>query len=643
MFDLFKFLLLSAVYFFIPGSLLLSLIKTTSSRRVLFSLAWILGISVFIFISLFIRWLGLNTFWFYLYGVLNVGIALNYGNKWLYLFDRSVLRISNLFMGLIIFLLAAALVIGHLRSGLVNGEMQVFAARDTFWHLALTSELTKQFPPQLPGFPPVILKNYHYFYDLLLAQTSQITGIEIFDLYTKYFAFLSAFLFVFLTYSVIRVLVRNKWLAIFGTTLTVGTGNLSYVLPWISAQYHFTASPGLFMANQPFDQAHNPFNLMSYAFFLGLILFVNLWQSHKEGTSFLLLSLTLAVLTGIKIYAGILGFIAVTFLIFWEILIDRKFRWYYICPYIFSIPLVFLIKAKQVSFLNYNPGWLLTKMIGDRDRLNLADMVSKETYYQSTGNLLRLLQLKLIQLLIYFTGNLNIRLLALGFIFKAKLLKPIGRQVVFFCLIAAIFSFVLPLLFVQSRATYDSIQFTHYGLLILSIFSLVVIESIIKNILRQFRLAGTSILIIVLLVIGLPTNLVVLLESVSDPLYLIDKDEMAGLEYLKSQTSQNTIVLTDLSAEKLAYMYIPAMAQRRTYLSGIGLTEQTGIATRDRETAVKEFFTWGEKERVLDFLRKNKIEYLYLSKSGLRYSQVMKSFKIEPVFANSGAEIYHFP
>lgn len=653
MFEVILFSLFIGLFILFPGWFFTRKALEKSPVQIQIILSLSVGLAIFIYVSFLIRFVGLPFTALYAYAAILVIVALRHRLALRDIKKNTHLNFFTLVAILLLTATALALASGHLSSGYQVGELRLVSARDGFWRLSIIAELTHRFPPQIPGFPPILLKNYHFFYDLLIASASMVTHIGIIPLYTRYFTLLSAFFLVATVYALVREIVQSHWLALIGSLLTVLTGNLSYVLPLLSSRYQFFSRSNIFMADSPFDQSHNPFNLLAYALFLTAVLLVLMWERKRQRRIFFVLGIITGVLIGVKIYAGLLVTFGIGVIMAYELFVKKKFHWQILSPLLLTLPVVATMKGPGFSLLIFNPGWLLIKMIEDLDRLNLTDMALKEQYYRSTGNIFRLFQLKTEQLLLYLVGNLNIRLLALGYLVKKFRSPKLPPLTLLFMVSLTVAALGIPLFFSQSRAVYDSIQFTPYALLLLSIFAVSVLEKLFLWLKRRTSTLVAWLGVGILVLVAVPTNIDILVEKLKAGAYVVSSDEVSALQYIKRSSGASAIILTDLDSDKMTYMYVPAISERRTYLSGPPLVEQTGVNTLAREQAIRNFFEFRptidgipgglsqvDTQEKKEFLTANNIQYIFLSESGLSNRRLLNALKLPLVYENPTVVIY---
>lgn len=639
MLDLLRFLIFTFVYLWVPGELFVQWVRIHLPFGQRIPVSIVISISLLILVSLGVRYLQLPWEVLYFYGIGSIIAGIRYTSFSIQKITQEKITLYDIFRFLVFIACIVAISAVFLGSG-IRGSLYLPAARDAFWRLSIIGELIHHFPPQNPGFPPELLKNYHFFYDLLLAAMTTLTKINPIVIYTEYATVLVASLFTFATYSALGVLVKNKWLHLYGTILTLFTGNLSYlVLRFISHIAEPFAKSNMFMSDQPIDQIHNPFNLLAYATVLVIFVLFSHWEKQRNLKTFSLIVICTTMLVGLKIYAGILviiGLGAVSILL----LVRRNFYWYLLVPFVTCFFVVRLIQGPKPTMLYFNPGWVLTKMVEDQDRLPLPEFVLKEQYYESTGNVLRLIQIKIQELLIYFLGNLNIRIFGIGGLIFLFFQKKFSKLTMLFITTITGAAFLLPLLFSQTRGVYDSIQFTPYGLILLGLLTVVGIEVLIKKLPGKIQFSGIIIITVSILGLAIPTTIAGFSNISSNRFYIINKPEVEALNYIRTHTSYDVIILTDLDLEKLQHMYIPAISERRTFLSGTSLVEQTGIDTTRRQQEIQQLFQYDEFTTSKDltdkknYLKAQQIGFIYLSKSGLTAKTLMSKLDL-PIFYQS--------
>ncbi len=633
--DAFIFLLFFLVYILLTGVFLVKYCQIKTDKITFFTLSLALGLVLFTYLSFLIRLfqlpyeLTIIIVYIFLLGFLSAKFPFKFKDlkfnikKELVVFFMVVISLIILLVGY------------HLTSGFTKDGLSISAARDSLWRIAVTEELVNRFPPQHPGYPPQLLKNYHYFYDLLIASTYKMSKIPIIDLYYRYFPVLSAVVFILGAYSILTLVTKKYFFRIYGLILVVMTGNVSFILPFISKSFDFTTSPNVFMSDQPFDQSYNPFNLLAYGLFLICLYLLFLYRQSANLKVLLLTGLTIGILPGFKIYAGIVIFLGLGLFFLLDLIFSKKISWDFLISGLFFLPIYLVMRGDNPTGLVFAPFWLLTKMVSDSDRIYLPQMVLREQFYSANHNFLRLVQIKIEQLLIYLVGNWNVRIL--GVIWWVKNI-PSSVYSIRLIVILVFISTLMPIIFTQTRAVYDIIQFFPYSLILLSLVSIFFIEKIFGYIRKSQRLVAYMFLLIIVL-IALPTNFDLAISRFANAKETVNPDEVEALTYLHSISNADDIILSDLSNYRLGLMYIPAISGRRTFLSGEGLITQTGISTSERKNLISYYFNPYQSKNYRQFLLQNHIAYIYLPANSMFYTNLDNSV-FPLVFQNKTVKIF---
>ncbi len=476
---------------------------------------------------------------------------------------------------------------------------------DALWHIALIKELSRSFPPQHPGLAGEILSNYHYLTDLLLAIVHKFTTIPVETLYIHVAPPLVSAFFAFAAFKLAQLLSRSNETAIIATIFTVFTGSAAYFIPvFLGKGVAWTANS--FMLDQPFDQLTNVHTVLGFAMFLTGTFFLVRFNKFSKLSDGILAGMIIGLATGIKAYAGAVGVAALMITLGLELTILKKRKMILpsaIAASIFLLLTVFTSSSNQ-SPLQFAPGWILTKMVEDSNRFYYEKWSQLEAHYREAGNIIRVAQIKTQELVLYIIGNLGVRLI--GFIWiikKLKKLKHIKAHEIFL-IVTIIISLTIPLIFVQPVSVYNTIQFSPYALMILSI--VVVLETVTwrKNIL----------MLTLLFLLSLPTTLQTFLIRLK-PEYIMSKNEYTALKAIEN-TPEDAVFLTPPTGEHFVFMKVPGIGGRRTYFSGETFAILTDTDYQLRKSINEEFFReLTDDQRRNQILEDAKITHIYTDES----------------------------
>ena len=531
---------------------------------------------------------------------------------------------------------------------------------DGIWHISLINQLLQGLPVENPIYAGTVLKNYHFFYDLLIAAATFFTKIPVIDLVFRFFPILFSLLLGLGTYYLIinlfssRIgIVKTKFAAIFSLCFVYFAGSFGWIPEYLKQQG--LGGESAFWANQAISFNLNPpfavslFIIIAFLFFLINDEQVLSFRNKKLGSwNGILVSAMLAgSLVGFKSYGAVLVIIS---LLFVSIIKLFKKEFSYVLIFVFSVFLslaIFLPNFQQNTLLIiFSPFWLIHSMLDSPDRvgwvrLSLARMAGLET-----KNWFKFISAEALSLLIFVIGNLGFRVISFASLIKIK--EIIKDPIFLFILIFSVLSFLIPILFIQSGNPWNTIQFSYYGLYTTALISGPALVYLI------FRLPKILLFLIVTLVLVLmPIN-----SMTTATYYLgflphgrIDSKELEALEFLSKQA--DGVVLTYPYDKKLktrisepwplfAYdstAYVSALSNKSVFVEDEPQNQILLTDYKKRLVASNDFFINSDNQARKKFLDLNKIKYIYLPKY---FNISMSEFplNLKTIFENEEVKIY---
>ncbi len=391
----------------------------------------------------------------------------------------------------------------------VNGDLlfQAGQLHDSVWHIALINQLQQAIPPQHPSDFTLVVTNYHYFYDLIIAAMGKVFSLNVPTLYFQFFPLILSSL---LAGSALALGKRLGGLisAAYLLLLTFFAGSFAYFIPLFLPDHSWHDSS--FWVSQTFGMMINPQNILTFALtYLVLLLLLFALEKRKKMTVGLQLLLILLITAslGIKSYAFVIFVLLYGSYLLLK-LIQLKSWQPFLWGAIFSVtalPFIRLLIDFSSSSFIYEPLWFIDTMVESPDRLNHLIWKFQEDHFRFKGSWYRVWFLKGKQLLIFFTGNLGIRMFALALIPLAAFKKIKLSAIHCLILIGFLFSAVFPLFFIQRGIVWNSIQFWYYALIFANIFTALVFRQIHQQIKNSFnsKLAKNIVLTVFFLVISM--------------------------------------------------------------------------------------------------------------------------------------------
>lgn len=614
--SLIKFILFLIFFLYIPSKIVFKLLKINIEDKLIsVGLSITFGIVLITLFSLLIRYFGLNLTYLWPISILSL-IYLIYNSLKLscsrYLMNQVSRQKILILLVLFIGVLAQNIVL--FRGGWKMSNDLIFPSlHDVMWNIALAGELFHHFPPENPAMAGILLKNNHYFYPFFLAIVRYITGIHIFDLYFRYGPILVSILFGFGLYAVSSIFTQNTFFRVLTIFLGYFSGNFAFFLPILFGR-NFNWQGNIFFADQPFDQLINPYSVFGFTLMLFGIYCLSKIINSKNALSFgfsIIGGILFGTLYGFKSFGGITVILALGLSILISVLFHRKL-------YLLPITLISCLLFMGIFFFTtdihsasmiWAPGWLLTQLMTSKDKLNQPKFADLENFYKYGGGLLGYLKIKTIELVIYLVGNLGTRLAGLIYLIYILLNVRSDRKkyIIIFSGIIILISLSIPLLFNLRNSTFNIIQFTPYGLVLLAVFSTLSIEKfyyLMKS--RGKKLLGV-VIIILFVTLSIPVNVKNVYSKIEAPKDIIADEEIKALNFLRENSNLQEIILINPEEFSQDPIYVPAISERRVYLSSPGYAIQTGIDPQSRLAEIKDFFKHGTNE----FLTKNKITYIY--------------------------------
>lgn len=514
---------------------------------------------------------------------------------------------------------------------------------DGIWHLGLIEAIKNGMPPQNPAFAGGKLFNYHYFYDLLLAQTSIITSISPVDLYFRFFPVLLS-----LTTGGIVYVLASKWfssnkVALLSLFFIYFGGSFGWILSYFKDRSF--GGETAFWAQQAISTLINPpFAISILLFFAGLYLFHKVVEQKSKVLPLLIpLIILWGTLIEFKAYAGILvlGSLAVVTVVE---LMKRKVSFLLISVPAFILSLLVFLPNNSGSgtLLVFSPFWLIHSMIDSPDRvgwyrLQLARMAGEET-----GNWFKFIAAEAVGLAVFLIGNLGTRII--GFI-SFKSIWPVGNFNLFLITFLGL-AFVLPLIFIQKGANFNTVQFFYYFLSVFSFFA----ASSCYLLIKKFKIFG-KIIVIILVLATIPITLGILRHYLpARPPARISNDELEALSFLKHQPDGTVLSyyydknLKERFTEPIpifAYestMYVSALTGKGEYIADTVNLNILGTDYKGRLQVQKDIYSLKESEMVKKLLTANEIKYVYLPK--IIKISADENFGLRKIFENNEVLIY---
>lgn len=620
-----KFIFLILVFFFIPG-------LAISGRKIL---ALPLGIALFTLLVWIFGFLKMD---YLIWALPALSMALILKRR-----KSLPLKIpygkNDLLLWSVIILGSASWMITQFKNGLMFNYGLGFwgpNGHDAIWHLSLISQLQKNVPPQNPIFSGQPLTNYHYFFDLLVAKSANILGIDPVELLFRLFPVLISVLAGLLIYKVTEKIFKSSFAGIFAAFFLYFGGSFGWILTYLKDGGF--GGETMFWAQQSVSTLLNPPFAISVVLFLaGLLIFYQLLGQVKRPWS-LIISLVIlwGTLIEFKAYAGILVLGALGIYTLQRLILKRDWQFILISLPVLILSLIVFLpnNSGSESLIEFRPFWLIESMIDAPDRLGWQRL----TLTLQSGVWYKLIYGYGLGLLIFLLGNMGTRILSFAAI------KQIFNQGFLFYFI--LLSLILPLLFVQKGTSWNIVQFFYYGLLVLNIFAGIGLYNLAKILPKP----AAAIIVVIVILLTIPTTLSTFQHYLPErPPAMLPQKEHAALNFLKAQPDGT--VLTMPYDEKLknrfqtplpleiytSTAYVSAFSGKPVFMEDTINLEILGIDYRGRLNTLRDFGRIRSQSKQI--LKNNNISYVYVPNLyNFQIDEGLMGLKV--IYENEEAKVY---
>jgi len=526
-----------------------------------------------------------------------------------------------------------------IRSGLSYSYGKGFwgpTGHDGIWHLSLINNIDNPFSIAMPIFSGEKLKNYHPFFDIILAYLSKVTNINSDILLFQLFPIVSTAIFLHLSYSLGKKLTKSDYgglcLMVFHST----SNSLGWIVKYFTQKN--LGGESLFWAMQsPSNQINPPYALSLILILILLNILIStrngqLSKLHKIITFFIILFTPIT-----KAYAAI-----PVFIFFGLFTLKSRLKSNYVLLIIGllgSITIYSIYNKVSGGILVFEPFWFLRSLIDSPDKFYLPQLSSlrfnleSKTYFDP-----RLILIYGFTFIVFIVGNFAWRLIGM---FRANYQKNWFHQSMLFVIVVLT---LIPTIFIQKGTSWNTIQFLYYAQFIADILLAVYVTKKNKYLLVTIICLSNTIAIIGMLPNYLGTY----------PPTAISVSELTALDYLKKLP--NGVVLTVPYDNYLktnftktpipiyAYEttgYVSAYSHHPTYLEDEMNLTNSGYDVKDRRNQSLKFFQQTNIFENRGFLLNNQISYIYLA--GIQkeiYKLSDPGLYIKKVFENPEVTIF---
>lgn len=613
--NFFYFGLIMIFEFFFPGDLILGKFKTNIFIR--FVLGVVLGFVMWAWQGYIFGYLGIrNLSYLYLLTVIILWIKYRYKFFIKQLREQpfNFKRIDLVTLGI----LAVGIVIQNLPmwgNGLlfVNKGMYFCCGNqlDNFFHFALTQNIVFNFPPLEPGMSGALVKNYHYWFNLALADLVRVFHLPLLPTLFQYSSF---FLSVFygLTLIVLSQFLNLK--KVFTRTLLFFSffgADAIFVLLLIVRRLGYwndvsSLEDGLsFLINPPRASSM----VIAIAGLAALVW----WYKKRNWQIGAAAVFILATTIGFKIYTALFLGIGLTVLIIYE-LFKRDWQKVLILSLFYPLSLIIYLPANsQSGGLFYAPMFFANNFIVQPAFGLIRWEMARQIYFDHKS-WLRVWQYEIIFSLVTIFSLFGTKMVAFF-----QPLKSIRRLP--YALIIILASGIIGCLFLgfntlQKSGGANTFNFLVSAWLFMSIPAALAVDHWYHKSNRTVKI----ILISALIILTIPRIITDLYQNISSyhkfGYLFVTNNELSLYGYLRNSTDKNSLVLVDINhGNDQESPLVYAFTLRPMFLSGKGILDSHNQDTAKRFKIKFTIFKSNDPVLVADNLLSSKIDYLLLWES----------------------------
>lgn len=495
---------------------------------------------------------------------------------------------------------------------------------DDLWHIALMQELKVHFPPGIPISAGVPLQGYHFFFDFLQANISNLFFLSPFNVHFYFFSSLIALLWGMGVYTLMITWTKKIAAGLWAVFLTMFGGSFAYILHF-QGHTEVSLKEGLKML-QPSTVLYNPPLASSIVILLFCLTLLYQYLKTRNKNWMIPFILAAGILPMFKVYAGIILYGGVAILVLYEMIKRRFFLLKIaIATGIVSLLTFGVFLGSGGGFIWY-PFWPPHELLRDFAWYGYDEKI---TTYMQQGVIRGIVETELYGFSLFLFANLGTRIFGiLGLLFLIKKAKPSLFSGVL--IVMLLISILFPLLLIQTGKVFEIIQMTNYYLFFCSLFAAYGFTVLFSK-RYKFWTIGTTAGIILVVILTLPSTIFSLnatAAGVSHPQSLSNPYHQTLFSLREKGSFDDTILIIPLQKDTAtmkqlirwqldASPEISALTNKQVYLAGTGI-RYNGMDIENRLQKISEVVQYINKPTdqgalaTEKFLTENHIKYIFV-------------------------------
>lgn len=478
---------------------------------------------------------------------------------------------------------------------------------DTIWYASLTKSVLQSFPPQTPGLSGVLLKNYHYWSQLVSAELVRVFSVPQYAIQFRYIGVLLS-VYYGIIFSMFLFQYRKdqrsiRWLLFF---LYFGGDLLFLIVLFVHHMYGFPGSSledGVrFLGNPP--------RSMAVVVALVWILLWSNWRTSMNKKRVLLLSLIASSVVGFKIYVGFFLFVGLFFVSIVNLYKKQYADMRLLVACGIAAACVYLPVNAQAGGLYYTGFWRFDNFIV-QPGLSLERIELARKIFEADNKVGKVLVFEWFYVGLYVFTIFGTKLI--GLFQSKKSWKAVPWEIHLFFLSSFIVNFILGGFYQQSTGGSNTFNFLVNIYLFMTWYTAIGADTIVMVFRPLWWRVSIALVLIVLTVPRAIDVTGLLLYYTTHLTPMVDADTREVLRYLAltPKTARIAVKSTFLSKDAIG-PFVYFFSDRPQYLAAPSFLNQFGADTFDRERNLDILTRIGTPSAQRKIVKREQIEYLLL-------------------------------
>lgn len=532
-----------------------------------------------------------------------------------------------------LFLATALQLIGHVGSGFLSDKGITFYfvnSVDGVMHLSYIQEIMDHFPPNEPGASGLVLKNYHYWGDLVTAELARIWHLPVLHLFFQYLPVVLILVTMQQSIQLIKLLKGSTATIILMLFLFTFGSDASYIFSYLLHRIFLMDIPVLdngitFIFNMP--------QVFARTVLVSVFILIIKWVDSGRSNARLLLAIVLSIasLYGFKVYYGMYATIGFGFVTLYLLFKDLREVWgKQKLTSFFTVTMknrflfvawtsIALLTATIYLPTNKDSGGLLfypfewPKLLLSAPQLDFTNWMLRMQLYEATHNYRNIAILYAVAVVMTLVCVHGTRLIGL-FPLKHSW-KYFPKELLWFVLPTNFIFLAIGMLFFQVSPTGG---FNIYNFFLVPTFSFCLFTAFNLSMTKTRWFKYTTIVAVILMT--LPRSMFLISEYLThyqnrDKSEVVSNGQIELLTFIKNNTPTDAVLQSDpYNDYQWRTPYYSFFAERHTYYGGVELLDTHNQNTEQRKAVIKELFNKSARpEQIQRYMEISGIDYLVLT------------------------------